>query len=244
MSYILDALRRADAERARGAVPDLHAQPLGFPPSPPRAARWRWPIAAVVALVLAAGTLGWLLASFAPGAGETKLASPQVALPPALPAASATPAPALAPPPSSGAPLTPASPPAQPQPPVVATALPLPATPASVTRPAVHARASHSAPRASTPAARTAAAAASASASASAPRVWRVGELPEDIRRDLPALRIGGSIGSADPANRLLIVDGQLLREGDEAAPGVHIREIRLKSAVVEFRSHRIELAF
>jgi general secretion pathway protein B len=26
MSYILDALRRADAERSRGAVPGLHAQ--------------------------------------------------------------------------------------------------------------------------------------------------------------------------------------------------------------------------
>ena len=28
MSYILDALRRADAERSRGAVPSLHAQGL------------------------------------------------------------------------------------------------------------------------------------------------------------------------------------------------------------------------
>ncbi len=28
MSYILDALKRADAERQRGAVPGLHAQPL------------------------------------------------------------------------------------------------------------------------------------------------------------------------------------------------------------------------
>ena len=28
MSYILDALRKADAERERGAVPDLHAQLL------------------------------------------------------------------------------------------------------------------------------------------------------------------------------------------------------------------------
>ena len=28
MSYILDALRRADAERERGAVPGLHAHPV------------------------------------------------------------------------------------------------------------------------------------------------------------------------------------------------------------------------
>ena len=31
MSYILDALQRADAERERGTVPGLHAQPLGAP---------------------------------------------------------------------------------------------------------------------------------------------------------------------------------------------------------------------
>ena len=28
MSYILDALKRAEAERERGAVPGLHSQPL------------------------------------------------------------------------------------------------------------------------------------------------------------------------------------------------------------------------
>ena len=31
MSYILEALRRADAERERGAVPNIHAQPLQGP---------------------------------------------------------------------------------------------------------------------------------------------------------------------------------------------------------------------
>ena len=33
MSYILDALRRADAERERGAVPSLHAQQSSSLPS-------------------------------------------------------------------------------------------------------------------------------------------------------------------------------------------------------------------
>ena len=28
MSYILEALRKSDAERERSAVPDLHSQPL------------------------------------------------------------------------------------------------------------------------------------------------------------------------------------------------------------------------
>ena len=34
MSYILDALKRADAERGRGQVPGLNAQPLGASPEP------------------------------------------------------------------------------------------------------------------------------------------------------------------------------------------------------------------
>ena len=32
MSYILDALRRADAERERGTVPSLHTQQFGVLP--------------------------------------------------------------------------------------------------------------------------------------------------------------------------------------------------------------------
>ena len=35
MSYVLDALRRAEAERARGAVPGLNTQPLAEPAAPP-----------------------------------------------------------------------------------------------------------------------------------------------------------------------------------------------------------------
>lgn len=38
MSYILDALKRADAERGRGQVPGLNAQPLGASPEPSGAA--------------------------------------------------------------------------------------------------------------------------------------------------------------------------------------------------------------
>ncbi|MFZ5526448.1 MAG: hypothetical protein ACOZE7_07300, partial [Pseudomonadota bacterium] len=46
MSYILDALKRADAERERGAVPGLHAQPTALPlPDEPGSSTlppWAW----------------------------------------------------------------------------------------------------------------------------------------------------------------------------------------------------------
>jgi general secretion pathway protein B len=49
MSYILDALRRADAERERGAVPGLHAQPLPGAPLPGAGQRPAWVWGAAVA---------------------------------------------------------------------------------------------------------------------------------------------------------------------------------------------------
>ena len=64
MSYILEALRKADAERERGTVPDLHAQPL--PPGaaeplaePPRASLLPW-LAAGALLAIVAGA-GWFV---------------------------------------------------------------------------------------------------------------------------------------------------------------------------------------
>lgn len=62
MSYILDALRKAEAERQQGAVPDLHAQTVAAATlaasSPQRAALPRW-LAVVALLAIVAGTAGW-----------------------------------------------------------------------------------------------------------------------------------------------------------------------------------------
>jgi general secretion pathway protein B len=251
MSYILDALRRADAERARGSVPDLHAQPLGLAPRPARGGSRRAAgIAAAVLLLAAAGTAAWITWQ---GVTEPPAPAIQAAAPPVAPAASDTSMPAVAqvvaanrgpdtpaaaqtsgasgvaavvapmptapPPPAAAAPLVDAAARATP-------ALPAPAAP--TTEPAT---------------ARKPARAASLPAPAEA-RVWQVADLPADVRRELPPLRFGGAIHSPNPASRLLIVDGLLLHEGDEAAPGVRIRQIRLKSVVVEFRERFIELGF
>ena len=45
MSYILDALRKADAERERGNVPGIHAQPTigGSAPTATPGTRLPWP---------------------------------------------------------------------------------------------------------------------------------------------------------------------------------------------------------
>ena len=75
-------------------------------------------------------------------------------------------------------------------------------------------------------------------------RIPTLAELPDALRRDLPALRFGGAMDSPQPAARMLIVNGQVFREGDALSPGLTLQTIRLRSAVFEFRGQRFEAAY
>jgi len=188
MSYILDALRRADAERERGAVPGLHAQPV--PPSSGESQRaapgrsWVGPVAGAAALlVLVALAWQWFAPAPAP--------APVAALP-----APAAPAVAVQPPPAA---------------PHAAPALdPIP-----------------QAPVAKEP-----------------ERIPALKELPDELRRQLPALAIGGSMYSDDPARRMLIINGQLYHEHDTPAPGLTLEQIKLKAAVLRYQGQRFLINF
>jgi general secretion pathway protein B len=228
MSYILDALRRADSERERGAVPGVHAQPVPLGSSdtarqPPAPRTWVW-ISGVLATVLL-GLLAWQLMG--------RDASPDVAAPPQV---ATTPTPAVpAPVPVLTAP-TPA-PIAEPAP----APVPIPAAAPVAARPR------NAAPM---PAKTVAAAPAGSRAAAAAPaasaavRVPTANELPEDIQRGLPTLVVGGASYSQNPENRMLIVNGQVLREGDKVGPEVTLEQIRLKEAVLSTKGHRYRIAY
>ncbi len=214
MSYILDALRKADAERERGAVPGLHAQslpPLSADPDaePPRR-RGRWAAGAAGLLLVAALAGWWLNRPAAPPASD---GAPRALPPP--------PAVAAAPEPAAALPMPAAAPP-----------LPRPAAPLTARRPA-DAGDSAAAPRA----------AAASAAPATAP-IPPLRDLPDELKRQVPALGIGGSMYSKDPASRMLIVNGQVLHEGDEVAPGLVLEQIRLKSAVLRLKQQRFEISW
>lgn len=89
MSYILDALRRAEAERGRGGVPGLHSQAVPVPgavPVPERTAASPWLMASAgvaVAAVAVAGTW-WVMQRPAP-ASVVVAATPAPAVAPAAP---------------------------------------------------------------------------------------------------------------------------------------------------------------
>ena len=70
----------------------------------------------------------------------------------------------------------------------------------------------------------------------------RLADLPEAQRRELPALVVSGAVQSPDPASRMLILDGQVLREGDAPAPGLLLERIGPRAAVFSRGGVRFEI--
>jgi general secretion pathway protein B len=259
MSYILDALKRADAERERGNVPGLRAQqvPLATPgPQGGGSALKLWLGVAVGAIVLLLAMLVWRM-TMRGDPGE-KAAAPQVAqtapvapgppvarVAPAAPAISPAPAPVRAPqPPAPRVAQAPVVQAAAAQAPVAQTHSPSPA-PAPVPSARAPVAAAPSAP--STPASATVAVAAPAKASASAPAEAAIpafNDLPDSLKRQLPTLAISGSVYSDNPAQRLLTIGSQVFAEGDRPAPDLVLEQIRPKSAVFSFRGTRYSVAY
>ena len=61
MSYILEALKKAESERKLGSVPNMHAQPLATA-SDAGSPLWRSPLAwgVLIAALLIAAVIAWL----------------------------------------------------------------------------------------------------------------------------------------------------------------------------------------
>lgn len=225
MSYILDALRKAEAERERGSVPNIHAQPA-FAGAPARGARPRsraWIAVAVVGVLLViAAALPWFFI-----ADRSAVPAPVAAAPAPLVAptpvpmtmpASAAAAPAKVPAPTTAPTATAAAVPVQPAPVPVRKPRPAPAVASAAT--------------------------VAAAASATEERIYAMNELPDDIRRQLPGLSVGGSMYSTTPASRLVIVNGQVLHEGDRLTPELVLQQIKLKAAVFAFKGYRFTITF
>jgi len=73
-------------------------------------------------------------------------------------------------------------------------------------------------------------------------RVPSLAQLPESVRRSLPELRFEGTVYSNDPASRMLMLNGQLLHEGDSAGNDLTVERIKQSSAVMNYHGQRFEL--
>jgi general secretion pathway protein B len=279
MSYILEALRRAESERERkrGGVPGLHAQPVPMPSLDDARARrtpWGWITTGVSAAVLLLILWRWWSAeplvdeaalARAPVGGNVSQgnADPRAAPTPAPPPVE-TPPPAAPPPAAAAPPPAPAPAPRAKSPPAAREKAPRTTKPATPPRSSATAAAPRrdaddkaaAAPTAQPPqpnaAAPTGANAAPRTATPTAPpapppvpeRLPKLAELPDDLRSSVPQLAFGGSVYSDTPAQRMVILNNQVMREGDAVTNEVQIEQIRPRSAVLRVRGQRFEMVF
>ncbi len=222
MSYILEALKKAQAERQLGNAPTIHAPPPTYA-APDRARggnRRNLMIGLGLGVLVAAAALLWVRHG---GEQPVRLAAAPVTVPTPVSA----PAPAPVP---TAADVPPAAP---------VAAKP---APAKVAAPAPPVRVAE-APVSATPAA-SAPAPVAAAQPAGEDNLRTLQQLPEAVRREIPQVSFGGYIYSPTPGESLLLVDKTLRREGEEVAPGLVLERLMPKAAVMNYRGTRYRVAY
>jgi general secretion pathway protein B len=214
MSYILEALKKAQAERQLGNAPTIHAPTLQSAPVHVPAVKKTGMLmlgAGVIAAVLAGGYF-WSQRTPAPVvAPVVAVAAAPVAAPVPVPAPVVVPTPA---------PVVVQAPPVTPLPKAVIAPTPMPA-PVQVTAPAP----------AQVPA-------------PAEDNVRFAKDLPQEIQQQLPRVGFGGYMYSDNAADRLVLVDKTLRHEGEEIAPGLMLEKLLPRGAILNFRGTRYRVAF
>lgn len=211
MSYILDALQRAEAdrERERGTVPGLQTRPV-LPGSRTERPGHKLGVGSVIAAAVGIAALVAAMLWYWQSAGREP-ATPIVQAPAAQ---TLTPMAPIAPAPVAVVNRTVTRVTAQPQRP--------PETPKRAAAPSAPERAITSA--------------------SVATEVPLLKELQEELRRQVPALAISGAVYSENPAQRLLLVNGQVLSQGSPAAPDVTLEVIHPTTSEFSFKGTRFRL--
>jgi general secretion pathway protein B len=86
--------------------------------------------------------------------------------------------------------------------------------------------------------------AASVAAAPAAARIPMLSELPSSLRQQLPTLTVGGSVYSDDAASRFIMLNGDVVKEGAQPAPGLVVERIEPRSAVLRFKGERFRLPY
>jgi general secretion pathway protein B len=272
MSYILDALRRADSERDRdrSGTPSLHSQmhdsvaPVDATDETEelRSASWPWSkllLGLGVGLLLGATVWWWMGGWPAATSSELQAAAPIAVAPqPVTSAPVAAPGAAPVSAMAGSASLPNSSPELAPMPRV------LPERERKLEKKAEKKpekskpeRAERKPPAAAPIEARGVGAAESSerapplqpalkrtNSAAETSRVKPLAEMPEALRRELPPLVVSGSMYSPEPASRMLVIDGQVLREGQQVRQGLTVERIGPKAATLSLRGERFELSY
>lgn len=242
MSFILDALRKSDKKRPVGSVPDLQTDHLGPPPKPRRSLT---PVLMVlaVALLVNAGLLLWwwqpwraadepVLAaemqdSEAGGAEVAQIVAPVPAPVPGEPAAVTAPA--------ASVPAPPGAPPLFAPPPQAAE--PVQHTVIFVDEPA-EARAAAPLRQIQQPPV----ASPEQELELFMADIPLLEDLPAALRAGLPEMSFSLHYYTVNPSERLVRINGRLLREGQMLGEGLILEEITPGGAVFEHRGLLFEV--
>lgn len=221
MSYILEALKKSSEERAR--LTGAEARSEALPASPRRETRaflspWWW---------IAGLGLGGLavLALVGIGADRQRPEADQSPIRAAISATAADPVGVR-----RDEPPAPPSPTARKLPPRSSVATNQPGTTSTPQKPAAPLAAKVPAP---------APAPALATANAAAPPPDAGSEMPPELLKQVLAIPVSAHIYSSKPADRMIIIDGQAVREGDSLASGVTIEQITPSGIAVSFKGYR-----
>jgi general secretion pathway protein B len=76
------------------------------------------------------------------------------------------------------------------------------------------------------------------------PRLPGFRDLPENIQREIPALTVGGYIYSSVAAERSILINNRLLREGSEIGHGLVLEKMLPKEAVLNYKGYRYRVPY
>lgn len=73
-------------------------------------------------------------------------------------------------------------------------------------------------------------------------RIEEVGELPDTVRNNLPAMTFSFHVYSTNAQQRTIIINNRRVREGDEVSPGLQLQEITEDGVILLYQQHRIHI--
>lgn len=207
MSYILEALKKAQAERQLGSTPGIHDVLTPTVPAAAAASTLRYWIAGGIAVLLAVAYASWRMLA-ATEAAPVQLAKAEppvvVAVPAAREAGTET------------RPATVVKPPVTEPPPVPAAASAPPVQPA--VQPAPESDPDDALPT--------------------------LAELSPSVQATIPKVTLGGYIYSPVPAERLLLIDNNLRREGEVVGASLVLERLLPRAAVMNYRGTRFRMPY
>ncbi|HSW12637.1 MAG TPA: general secretion pathway protein GspB [Solimonas sp.] len=236
MSYILDALRKAEQERKLGQPPSLQAVMHHLPADDPAPRRRLLLLAVIIAalmLLAVTATLLWQRRQAPPPANATPVTTaPTVAETPAVATAEAIPPAPVA---TDIASLDDLAAPEEPEPVVEAQTAsePVRSRPAVVPAQEVLSEAEVAAePEMEAPQHQP-------ETSTASDAVPMLRDLPPEVRANFPQLSVEVHVYDHDPAKRWIMVGGRRYREGEALSEGPQISEITAEGIVLDSRGQR-----